>query len=52
MMPRSKRVGRFIKPEVKKVEEPEEQIKVISIPEKVSIKELAEKMKMQPSSGE
>ncbi len=49
MMPRSKRVGRFIKPEVKKAEEPEEQIKVISIPEKVSIKELAEKMKMQPS---
>ncbi|WP_081795347.1 translation initiation factor IF-2 [Butyrivibrio sp. MC2021] len=49
MMPRSKRVGRFIKPEVKKVEEPEEQIKVISIPEKVSIKELAEKMRMQPS---
>ena len=49
MMPRSKRVGRFIKPEVKKVEEPEEQIKVISIPEKVSIKELAEKIKMQPS---
>ncbi|MBO4913237.1 MAG: translation initiation factor IF-2 [Butyrivibrio sp.] len=49
MMPRSKRVGRFIKPEIKKVEEPEEQIKVISIPEKVSIKELAEKMKMQPS---
>ncbi|WP_081669011.1 translation initiation factor IF-2 [Butyrivibrio sp. VCB2001] len=49
MMPRSKRVGRFIKPEVKKVEEPEEQIKVITIPEKVSIKELAEKMKMQPS---
>ncbi len=48
-MPRSKRVGRFIKPEVKKVEQPEEQIKVISIPEKVSIKELAEKMKMQPS---
>ncbi len=49
MMPRSKRVGRFIKPEVKKVEEPEEQIKVISIPEKVSIKELAEKMRLQPS---
>ncbi len=49
MMPRSKRVGRFIKPEVKKVEEPEEQIKVITIPEKVSIKELAEKMRMQPS---
>ena len=49
MMPRSKRVGRFIKPEVKKQAVPEEQIKVISIPEKVSIKELAEKMKMQPS---
>ena len=49
MMPRSKRVGRFIKPEVKKATEPEEQIKVITIPEKVSIKELAEKMKMQPS---
>ena len=49
MMPRSKRVGRFIKPEVKKQAEPEEQIKVISIPEKISIKDLAEKMKMQPS---
>ena len=49
MMPRSKRVGRFIKPEVKKATEPEEQIKVITIPEKVSIKELAEKMRMQPS---
>ena len=49
MMPRSKRVGRFIKPEVKKAPEPEEQIKVITIPEKVSIKELAEKMRMQPS---
>ena len=48
-MPRSKKVGRFIKPEVKKVEEPEEQIKVITIPEKLTIKELAEKMKMQPS---
>ena len=49
-MPRSKKVGRFIKPEVKKVEEPEEQIKVITIPEKLTIKELAEKMKMQPSA--
>ncbi|WP_408070690.1 translation initiation factor IF-2 [Butyrivibrio sp. JL13D10] len=50
MMPRSKRVGRFIKPEVKKVEEPEEQIKVITIPEKLTIKELADKMKLQPSA--
>ena len=49
MMPRSKRVGRFIKPEVKKVEEPEEQIKVITVPDKLTIKELADKMKMQPS---
>ncbi|WP_081677507.1 translation initiation factor IF-2 [Butyrivibrio sp. WCD3002] len=49
MMPRSKRVGRFIKPEVKKVEEPEEQIKVITIPDKLTIKELADKMKLQPS---
>ena len=47
-MPRSKRVGRFIKPEVKPAE-PEEQIKVITIPEKITIKELADKMKMQPS---
>lgn len=47
-MPRSKRVGRFIKPEVKPAE-PEEQIKVITVPEKITIKELADKMKMQPS---
>ncbi|MBQ6734107.1 MAG: translation initiation factor IF-2, partial [Lachnospiraceae bacterium] len=46
---RQKRVGRFIKPEVKKVEEPEEQIKVISVPEKITIKELADKMRIQPS---
>ena len=42
------KAGRFIKPE-KKVEEPEEQIKVITLPEKLTIKELADKMKMQPS---
>ncbi len=48
-MTRSKRVGRFIKPEVRKEEAPEEKIKVISIPEKLTIKELAEKMKLQPS---
>ncbi len=40
--------GRFIKPE-KKAEEPEEQIKVITIPESLTIKELADKMKIQPS---
>ncbi len=48
-MPRSKRVGRFIRPEIRKVEEPVEQIKVISIPEKLTIKDLAEKMRLQPS---
>ena len=48
-LPRSKRVGRFIKPEAKKEEEPVEQIKTITIPESLTIKELAEKMKMQPS---
>ena len=49
LMPRSKRVGRFIKPEIKKVEEPEEQIKVISVADSINIKDLADKMKMQPS---
>lgn len=42
------KAGRFIKPE-KKAEEPEEQIKVITIPESLTIKELADKMKIQPS---
>ena len=42
------KAGRFIKPE-KKVEEPEEQIKVITIPESLTIKELADQMKIQPS---
>ena len=49
-MTRSKRVGRFIKPEVKKDEAPEEQIKVITLPETLTIKELADKMKLQPSA--
>lgn len=43
------RAGRFIKPE-KKAEEPEEQIKVITIPETITIKDLADKMKLQPSA--
>ncbi len=42
------KAGRFIKPE-KKVEQPEEQIKVITVPETIIIKDLADKMKMQPS---
>ena len=43
------KAGRFIKPEPKAVE-PEEQIKVITVPETITIKELAEKMKMQPAA--
>ena len=41
--------GKFIKPEKKPVEAVEEQIKVITLPETLTIKELAEKMKIQPS---
>lgn len=41
--------GRFIKPEKKKEEAVEETIKVIVLPETITIKELAEKMKLQPS---
>ena len=41
--------GRFIKPEKKKEEVVEEVIKVIVVPEKITIKDLAEKMKMQPA---
>lgn len=43
------KAGRFIKPE-KKEAVVEEQIKVITLPEKLTIKELADKMKMQPSA--
>lgn len=43
------KAGRFIKPE-KKETVAEEQIKVIVLPEKLTIKELADKMKMQPSA--
>ena len=44
------KAGRFIKPE-KKVEEPvEEQIKVITVPDTLTIKDLADKMKIQPSA--
>ncbi|MDE7047846.1 MAG: translation initiation factor IF-2, partial [Lachnospiraceae bacterium] len=44
------KAGRFIKPEKKVEEKVEEQIKVIVIPESLTIKELADKMKMQPSA--
>ncbi|MBO5998220.1 MAG: translation initiation factor IF-2 [Lachnospiraceae bacterium] len=46
---RKNRAGRFIKPEKKAEEVVEEQIKVISIPEKITLRELAEKMRMQPA---
>jgi len=44
------KAGKFIKPEKKVEETSEEQIKVITIPESLTIKELADKMKMQPSA--
>ena len=43
------KAGRFIKPEKKVEENAEEQIKVITIPDTLTIKELADKMKIQPS---
>lgn len=42
--------GRFIKPEKKKEEAVEEEVKVIVLPESLTIKDLAEKMKMQPAA--
>lgn len=46
---KTNRVGAFIKPE-KKVETVEEDIKVLVIPEVLTIRELADKMKLQPST--
>ena len=42
--------GRFIKPEKKKEDAIEEVIKVITLPETITIKDLADKMKLQPSA--
>ena len=42
--------GRFIKPEKKKEEAVEEVIKVITLPESITIKDLADKMKLQPAA--
>ena len=42
--------GRFIKPEKKREEAAEEVIKVIVLPDSITIKELAEKMKLQPAA--
>ncbi len=44
------KAGKFIKPETKPAEKVEEQIKVITIPETLTIKDLADKMKIQPSA--
>ena len=42
--------GRFIKPEKKKEDAVEEVIKVIVLPDTITIKDLADKMKLQPSA--
>ena len=42
--------GRFIKPEPVKAQPEEEQIKVITLPENITIKELADKMKVQAAA--
>ncbi len=44
------KAGRFIKPEKKPAESKEEQIKVITVSDTLTIKELADKMKIQPSA--
>ena len=46
---RNSRAGSFIKPEVKKQEKVEEEIKVITLPDNITIKEFAEKMRINPS---
>ena len=48
--PLKNKPGRFIKPEKKKEEAAEEVIKVIVLPETITIKELADKMKVQSSA--
>ena len=49
MAAKNKKAGKFIRPE-KKAAVIEEQIKVIILPEVLTIKDLAEKMKIQPST--
>ncbi len=44
-----KKPGRFIKPEKKKEEVAEEVIKVVTLPEMITIKDFADKIKIQPS---
>ncbi|MDO4326444.1 MAG: translation initiation factor IF-2 [bacterium] len=50
MISRANKAGRFIKPVVKQEPKVEEEVKTIVIPEVITIKELAEKMKLQPSA--
>ena len=44
------KVGRFIKPDIKEEDKLKEVIKTIILPDVITIKELAEKMKLQPSA--
>jgi translation initiation factor IF-2 len=44
------KAGRFIKPEKRTEDAKEEQIKVITVPESITIKDFADKMKLQPSA--
>ncbi len=46
---RNNKAGRFIKPEKKAESVEKEQIKVITLPDSLTLKELADKMKLQPS---
>ena len=46
---RNSNAGRFVKPVAKKVEEPVEDIKLIKLPEMVTIKVFAERMHVQPA---
>ena len=48
-MSSGKKAGRFIKPEKKVEEVVEEQIKVITLPDSITIGDLAAKMKMKAS---
>ncbi len=44
-----KKPGRFIKPEKKKEEVAEEVIKVVTLPDRITLKDFADKIKIQPS---
>ncbi len=47
---RNSKAGRFIKPVKAKEEKVEDDIKVLVLPDEITIKDLADKMKIQPSS--